>query len=65
MEEKQISVAETIKALRKSTGLSQAKFGAFIGGAAWRTVQDWERGIAEPPTYALNLIIEKVKNHTK
>ena len=44
-----------IKTLRARTGLSQAKF-ADKYGIPKRTVENWEGGVNEPPTYVLRLL---------
>ena len=44
-----------IKVLRGHTGLSQAKF-AEKYGIPKRTVENWEGGVNEPPTYVLRLL---------
>lgn len=50
-----------IKEIRKKTGLSQMKFGEWLG-IPWRTIQNWETGVSKCPEYLRRLIEEKVKN---
>lgn len=45
----------TIKDLRASTGLSQAKFAKLLG-IPTRTIEDWESGRHKPPDYVIKLI---------
>ena len=45
----------TIKEIRKSTGLSQSKF-ADKFGINVRTLQDWESGRSNPPSYLCTLL---------
>lgn len=59
--ETRITVAETLKSLRKRTGLSQTAFGDICGGIPLRTIQNWESGVRECPDYVLFLI----KSHLK
>lgn len=54
------SPSEQIKAMRREMGMSQKAFGEFIGGAAIRTIQDWERGLRVPPEYVISLIKFKI-----
>lgn len=46
---------ERIKQLRKSTGLSQTKFGELFG-IPMRTIQNWETGEREPANYIVNMM---------
>ena len=50
---------QTIKEIRQSTGLSQAKFGALLN-IPLRTVQDWEREVRQCPAYVVELIAYRV-----
>ena len=49
---------ETIKELRESLGLSQSKFAERFYLSV-RTLQNWEQGYRETPTYVIKLI-EKI-----
>ena len=51
----------TIKQLRASTGLSQAKFAKLLN-IPTRTVEDWEGGRHSPPKYVIKLIEFYLKN---
>ena len=51
----------TIKEIRTSTGLSQAKFGKMLN-IPLRTIQDWEQGARQCPAYVLELIAYRVEN---
>ena len=51
----------TIKELRTTTGLSQAKFADLLK-IPTRTVEDWESGRHKPPDYVLKLIEFYLKN---
>ena len=46
---------ETIKELRESLGLSQSKFAERFYLSV-RTLQNWEQGHRETPTYVIKLI---------
>ena len=46
---------ETIKELRESLGLSQAKFAERFYLSV-RTLQNWEQGYRETPAYVIKLI---------
>lgn len=50
----------TIKEIRQSLGLSQQAFGEEFG-IPRRTIQNWEGGINECPSYTLAMI-EKIIN---
>lgn len=52
---------QTIKEIRQSTGLSQAKFCEALN-IPKRTVQDWERGVRKCPGYVADLIAYRVAN---
>lgn len=45
--------------LRKLTGLSQRKFGEKYD-IPYRTLQDWEHGLRQPPEWAWKLLEFKV-----
>ncbi|MBO5223383.1 MAG: helix-turn-helix domain-containing protein [Clostridia bacterium] len=49
-----------IKHLREQTGLSQQKFGNFLG-IPKRTIEDWEQGLRTPPAYVIELIEYKLR----
>lgn len=51
----------TIREIRKLTGLSAQKFGDLYG-IPLRTVQNWERGIRQPPEYVLVLLEKAVRS---
>lgn len=50
-----MTTSETILAIRKSTGLSQAAFAKRFG-IPKRTIEDWERGIMACPTYVAEML---------
>ena len=50
-----MSVGERIKLLRKALGLNRKSFGNRIG-RAYRTIQDWERGVNQPTISTVNRI---------
>ena len=50
-----MNTSERIKQLRKSTGLSQTKFGELFG-IPMRTIQNWESGEREPAEYIVNMM---------
>lgn len=52
---------QTIKEIRQSTGLSQAKFGEALN-IPTRTLQDWEQGKRQCPEYVAELIAYRVAN---
>jgi putative transcriptional regulator len=45
-----------IKALRKSTGLTQKAF-AELTGIPKRTIEQWESGRRNPPDYLIKLLV--------
>lgn len=47
--------AETVRELRKETGLSQPKFGEKYGIPA-NTIKSWEYGPSAPPEYLLRAL---------
>ena len=51
----------TIKEIRTSTGLSQAKFGKMLN-IPKSTLQDWEQGNRQCPVYVVELIAYRVEN---
>lgn len=51
----------TIKELRKATGMTQKAFAEYFG-IPHRTIQNWEGGQNDCPTYLLELIEYKLKN---
>lgn len=52
---------QSIKEIRQSTGLSQAKFCEALE-IPRRTLEDWETGKSNPPSYVVNLIAYRVKH---
>lgn len=52
--------SEAVKALRKSTGLTQREFSAKYG-IPQRTFQEWESGRRTPPTYVFRMLVMYVK----
>lgn len=54
----------TIKELRQSTGLSQSAFSERFE-IPRRTIEDWEAGRRNPPTYVTKLIELAIKSDTK
>ncbi len=50
----------TVKELRQLTGLSQQKFGDLYH-IPLRTIQDWEAGKMQPPTYTIELLERAVR----
>lgn len=52
---------QTIREIRQSTGLSQAKFCEALN-IPKRTLQDWEQGQRQCPEYVVELIAYRVKN---
>lgn len=55
--------AERIKEIRQRTGLSQVKF-CEAYGIPRRTLEDWERGINNPPEYVIRMLDMLVKKET-
>lgn len=45
----------TIKELRSLTRMTQKEFGEYLG-IPMRTIQNWETGQRQCPTYVINLI---------
>lgn len=52
---------QTIKEIRQSTGLSQAKFSEALN-IPKRSLQDWEQGVRKCPEYVVELIAYRVAN---
>lgn len=52
-----VTVATTIKLLRKSKNISQAELGKQLGYSA-RTVSDWEKGNTEPNIAAIKALVK-------
>ena len=50
----------TLKELRTATGMTQKNFGEYFG-IPHRTIQNWEGGQSQCPTYLLELMIYKLK----
>lgn len=50
----------TIKELRTATGMSQRAFGEYFG-ISYRTIQNWEGGQRNCPTYLLELMKYKLE----
>ena len=55
---------EALKTIRESTGLSQRQF-ARKYKIPWRTISNWERGLAEPTDYFIMLLGYVVENQGK
>lgn len=55
-----MSIAETIKGLRKSTGMNRRQFSEHTGIPV-RTLEDWEAGRRTPPEYIPRLIAYQLK----
>lgn len=53
--------ADRIRAIRRQTGLSQARFAARYG-IPKRTIEDWEAGQRVPPSYVLALLERAVSD---
>ena len=51
---------ETLKELRKQTGMNRADFARFFD-IPYRTVQDWELGNRKIPEYLLRLMEYKIR----
>ena len=52
--------AETMKRIRKATGMSQAAFSARYQ-IPKRTLENWEGGVNAPPAYVLAMLAEIVE----
>lgn len=55
---------DTIRALRRSTGLTQKNFSGRYG-IPMRTYQAWENGEATPPEYVIQLLSRAVAEDFK
>ena len=55
-----MTTAEQIKAIRQSTGLSQAAF-ARVYEIPKRSIENWEAGVRCPPPYFVKLLELAVK----
>lgn len=53
---------QTIREIRKSTGLSQTEFGRRLGGIPLRTIQNWENSVSACPAYVTDLIAYRVQH---
>lgn len=53
---------QTIREIRKSTGLSQTEFGKRLGGIPLRSIQNWENGVSSCPDYVVELIAFRVQH---
>lgn len=53
---------QTIREIRKSTGLSQTEFGKRLGGIPLRSIQNWENGVSACPDYVVALIAFRVQH---
>lgn len=54
------SITQQIKEARKQAGLTQKALSTLYG-IPRRTIEDWERGLHEPPDYVANLLIARIK----
>ena len=52
---------QTIKDIRQSTGLSQAKFSALLN-IPKNSLRDWEQGVRKCPEYVVELIAYRVEH---
>ena len=59
-----MSFAEDFKKARTEAGLTQMQVFELIS-VPRRTVQDWERGLKEPPAYVQRLLLKELKNTKK
>lgn len=55
-----MSIAETIRSLRESTGMNRRQFSEHTGIPV-RTLEDWEAGRRTPPEYIPRLIAYQLK----
>lgn len=60
MDKEKIDFIKTIKALRKSMGMTQKQLCEYFG-IPLQTVKDWESGKRKPPEYTLRLLLYKAK----
>lgn len=51
--------ADKLKAARKAAGLTQQGM-ADQTLIPWRTLQDWERGVATPPPYVQRFVLNEL-----
>lgn len=56
--------ADELKRIRELSGLSQKEF-ARKYKIPWRTISNWERGVAEPSDYFIMLLGYAVENQGK
>ena len=59
-----MTTAERAKAIRKASGLTQAAF-AEKYGIPKRTIENWEGGQRDAPTYVLDLLERVVSDDAK
>lgn len=59
-----MSFAEELKKARAEAGITQTQMFELIG-VPRRTVQDWERGLKEPPSYVQRLLLKELENIKK
>lgn len=59
-----MTTAERAKAIRKASGLTQAAF-AEKYGIPKRTIENWECGQRDAPTYVLDLLERVVYEYAK
>lgn len=59
-----MTTAERAKAIRKASGLTQAAF-AERYGIPKRTIENWEGGQRDAPTYVLDLLERVVSDDAK
>lgn len=59
-----MTTAERAKAIRKASGLTQAAF-AEKYGIPKRTIENWEGGQRDAPTYVLDLLERVVSEDAK
>lgn len=57
---KTMTRCELLCEARKQTKMNRREFAEFFG-IPYRTVQDWERGIRNMPTYVLRLMIYRLE----
>lgn len=57
---KTMTRCELLCRAREQTGMNRREFAEFFG-IPYRTVQDWERGIRNMPTYVLRLMIYRLE----
>ena len=57
---KTMTRCELLCEARTQTGLNRREFADYFG-IPYRTVQDWERGIRNMPTYVLRLMIYRLE----